>query len=195
MRMEKISLKCAALVVACAGSWLVANGQAQPAATGTAAPRMYRSVDGAFAVEVPAGWQVRKEDGSNEVTFLNGNVSVSVATAATEDGDTVAKLMEVNKSMLKQQCPAAEVKEEGKATVAGAVGAYFSMFCPGPKLPTTVRMSASIKNGTFFMFNVTSPTAQLAEAEPAIDRVARSFRAPGQNLQPVKGPDLRGVDY
>jgi hypothetical protein len=194
MRTGMISLKCAALVMACAGAWVAGNLQTQPASTSTP-PRFYQSADGAFSVGVPSGWQLRKEDGSNEVTFLNGNVSVSVATAATEEGDTVAKLMDVNKSMLKQQCPTAEIKEEGNATVAGAVGAYFSMFCPGPRLPTIVRISASIKNGTFFIFNVTSPTAQLAEAEPVIDRMARSFQAQGQRFPPVKGPDLRGVDY
>jgi hypothetical protein len=194
MRTGMIYLRCAALLMACAGAWIAGNGQSQSGTSG-AAPRVYQSQDGAFSVEIPAAWQVRKEDGSNEVTILSGNVSVSVATAATEEGDTVAKLLEVNKSLLKQQCPAAEVKEEGKATVAGAVGAYFSMFCPGPHLPTIVRISASMKNGTFFMFNVTSPTAQLAEAEPVIGRMAHSFQAGGRNLQPVKGPDLRGVDY
>jgi hypothetical protein len=137
----------------------------------------FQSPDGAFSVDVPAGWQTHPEEGSNEVSFLYGKVSVSIATAATEPGDTIEAWLTVNKSQLKEQCPDARVQAEGKAIVAGVPGAYFSMYCPGPRLPTTVRIAVSILNGQFLIFNTTAPTAQLAPLQAEIDRMAQSFRA------------------
>ena len=174
------TLKLAVLLLVGAVAALPTFGQTQPTPPAESG-RTYQSPDGAFSIAVPAGWKTRQEEGSNEVTFLSGYISVSVSVAATEPGDTVEKWLDINKSSLEQQCPNAEIREEGKTTVAGFPGAFFSMFCPGPRLPTIVRIAVAIRNGQFLIFNVTSPSAQLAAAQPDIDRMALSFHpASGQ---------------
>jgi hypothetical protein len=132
MQMILSQVDLAILLPAFAAAWNLAGGQTLFAAQRDSG-RVYLSPDGLFAVEAPAGWELRKQEGSNEVTFLNGQVSVSVAAAETEAGDTVDQFLEVNKSLLRHMCPAAEVWAEGNATVAGTSGAYFTMFCPGPR--------------------------------------------------------------
>jgi uncharacterized protein YbdZ (MbtH family) len=143
----------------------------------TTVARAYQSPDGAFSLEVPAGWKARKEEGSNEVSFLLGNVTVSVGTITIVQGETVERWMEASKALLKEQCVTAEIQAEGKTTVAGAPGLFFTMYCPGPRLPTTVRESAALSNGRIFIFNITAPTLQLAASQAAIDSMANSFRA------------------
>jgi uncharacterized protein YbdZ (MbtH family) len=156
----------------------------------TTVARAYQSPDGAFSLEVPAGWKTRKEEGSNEVSFLLGNLTVSVGTVDTDQGETVERWIEASKLLLKEQCVTAEIQAEGKTTVAGAPGAFFTMYCPGPRLPTTVRESAALLNGKIFTFNITAPTLQLAPNQAAIDSMANSFRAGVE-----KHPEHADADY
>jgi len=156
----------------------------------TTVARAYQSPDGAFSLEVPAGWTARKEEGSNEISFLLGHVSVSVGAVPTGRGETVERWLDVSKSLLKEQCPTAEVQTEGKTTVAGAPGLSFTMFCAGPHLPTTVRESAALLNGKMFTFNITAPTLELGPAQTDIDSMASSFR-----LGVEKHPEHADADY
>jgi hypothetical protein len=137
---------------------------------------VYLSPDGLFAVEAPFGWELCKQEGSNEVTLLNGAVSVSVAAAETEAGDTVDQFLEVNKSLVRHMCPAAEVLAESKAKVAGTAGAYFTMFCPGSRGRTIVRVAAALSHKRLFIFKIAAPSAELYAVQATIDRIARSFR-------------------
>jgi hypothetical protein len=82
------------------------------------------------------------------------------------------------------------VREEGKTTVAGVSGAYFTIFCPGPQLPTINRVSVSINFGKFFILNVTSPTGELPDAQPIIDRMTRSFK-PSDGLPEGRAERMR----
>jgi hypothetical protein len=143
----------------------------------TTVARSYQSPDGAFSLEVPSGWTARKEPGSNEISFLLGNVAVSMGAVPTERGETVERWVETSKSLLKEQCPTAEVQTESTTTVAGAPGVTFTMFCPGPRLPTTVRESAALLNGKIFTFNITGPSLEIGPVETDIDSMAKSFRA------------------
>jgi hypothetical protein len=169
-----------------AATWNLAGAQA-PAATQPAHWLTYQSRDLFFVVERPSGWEYRTTEDSNEVIFQNGNISVSVAAANNDDDNSVEQFLEVNKSLLRQQCPAAEMREEGKTTVAGIPGAYFTMFCLGPRLPTIVRISAALNYGKFFIFNVTAPGAELPTVQADIDHMAQSFKA-GDGLPEGREP-------
>jgi len=81
------------------------------------------------------------------------------------------------KSLLRQQCPMAEVREEGKITVARASGSYFTMYCPGPHLSTIVRVSAALNCGKIFIFTVTTPAAELPRAQHLIEHMEQSFKS------------------
>ena len=177
---------CAVAGLAIAG--FSALGQMPPAQQPKA--HLYTSPDLFFEVEIPAGWDYRNEEGSNEILVLKGDVSVSVAVTPIEEGDPAQKFLDVNKKMLKQQCPSAELRAEGTTKVAGVEGAYFSMFCPGPRLPTLVRISTAIQYGHFFVFNVTAPSEQWAAMQPVIDRMAQSFKA-GEGLPEGREPRKR----
>jgi hypothetical protein len=174
MQMGMSQVDLAILLPAFAAAWNLASGQTMFAAQKDSGC-VYLSPDGLFAVEAPAGWELRKQEGSNEVTFLNGQVSVSVAAAETEAGDTVDQFLEVNKSLVRHMCPAADVWAEGKATVAGASGAYFTMFCPGPRTRTIVRVSAALSHKRLFIFKIAVPSAELYTVQATIDRMAHSF--------------------
>jgi hypothetical protein len=153
-------------------------------------PHTYFSPDLFYTVEIPAGWDYRHEEGSNEITIYKDDASVSVAVPAIEETDTVQDFLDVNKTMLKSQCPSAEVRAQGKATVAGVDGEYLSMFCPGPRLPTLVRISASIQFKHFFVFNVTAPSEQWVSLQPIMSRMAQTYRA-GDGLPEGREPRKR----
>jgi PsbP len=174
MQMGMSQVDLAILLPAFAAAWNLVGGQTLFAAQKDSG-RVYLSPDGLFAVEAPAGWEIRTQEGSNEVTFLNGQVSVSVAAAETEAGDTVDQFLEVNKSLVRHMCPAAEVLAEGKATVAGASGAYFTMFCPGSRARTIVRVAAALSHKRLFVFKIAAPSAELYAVQATIDSMAHSF--------------------
>jgi len=156
----------------------------------TTVARAYQSPDGAFSLEVPAGWTARKEEGSNEISFLLGHVTVSAGAVPISPGQTVDHWVETSKLLLKEQCPTAEVQTEGKTTVAGAPGVTFTMFCPGPRLPTTVQESAALLNGKIFTFNITAPSLEISSAQSDIDSMAKSFR-----FGVEKHPEHADADY
>ena len=174
MQMSMSQVDLAILLPAFAAAWNLAGGQTMFASQKDSG-RVYLSPDGFFAIEAPVGWELCKQEGSNEVTFLNGEVSVSVAAVETEAGDTVDQFLEVNKSLVRHMCPAAEVWAEGKATVAGAAGAYFTMFCPGRRTRTIVRVSAALSHRRLFIFKIAAPSAELYAVQATIDRMAHSF--------------------
>jgi hypothetical protein len=173
MGMSQVDL--AILLPAFAAAWNLASGQTMFAAQKDSG-RVYLSPDGLFSVEAPAGWELRKQENSNEVTFLNGQVSVSVAADETEAGDKVDQFLEVNKSLVRHMCPAAEVWAEGKATVAGVSGAYFTMYCPGPRARTIVRVAAALSHKRLFVFKIAVPSAELYAVQATIDNIEHSFR-------------------
>jgi hypothetical protein len=175
MQMGMSQVDLAILLPAFAAAWNLTGGQTMFAAQKDSG-RVYLSLDGLFAVEVPVGWELRKQEGSNEVTFLNGEVSVSVAAAETEAGDTVDQFLEVNKSLVRHMCPAAEVLAEGKVTVAGSSGAYFTMFCPGSRGRTIIRVAAALSHKRLFIFKIAAPSAELYAVQATIDNMAHSFR-------------------
>jgi len=171
------SIRNLLLVAAVFGAQLCSVGAAAAQTYPSDKPHLYSSPDLFFEVEIPAGWDFRPEEGSNEITIYKDNLSVSVAVPAIEETDTVQAFLDVNRKMLKDQCPTAEARAEGKATVGGAEGGYLLMFCPGPRLPTLVRISASIQYKHFFVFNVTAPSAQWEALQPILLRMAQSFKA------------------
>jgi hypothetical protein len=175
MQMGMSQVDLALLLPAFAAAWNLAGGQTMFAAQKDSG-RVYRSPDGLFAVEAPAGWELRKQEGSNEVTFLNGEVSVSVAADEIEAGDTVDQFLEVNKSLVRHMRPDAEVWAEGKAMVACASGAYFTMYCPGPRARAIVRVAAALSHKRLFVFKVTAPSAELFAVQATIDNIEHSFR-------------------
>ncbi|MGA3082524.1 MAG: hypothetical protein ABSD44_14320 [Terracidiphilus sp.] len=173
----------AILLPVCAAAWNLTGGQTLFAPRKDSG-RVYLSSDGLFAVETPDGWEPREQEGSSEVTFLRGKAVVSVGAAEDESGDTVEEILEFNKSVVRRLCPAAEIWTEGKAAVAGAPGAYFSMLCPGPQAGTIVRVSAALIRERFLIFKVAAPCAELYAAQAAIDRIARSLRDGWPTLDP-----------
>jgi hypothetical protein len=178
----------AILLPAFAAAWSLAGG-ATTFAAHQESGRSYRSPDGNFSIEVPPGWDHCTQESSNEVTFVCGKISVSVATEETEAGDTVDQLLELNKSFLRSICPVAEAWAEGRTTVAGASGAYFTMYCPAPRERTIVRIAASLIRKKFYIFKVAAPSAELFAVQATIDRMAQSFRAcdgPTQSPEPCK---------
>ena len=80
-----------------------------------------------------------RHEASNELGLLCGQVSVSVATAKTEAGDSVEQFLEFNKSLLRHMCPTAVLWGEGLVTVAPEpLEPIFTMVCPGPgRAPTS----------------------------------------------------------
>jgi hypothetical protein len=175
MQMSMSQVDLAILLPAFAAAWNLVGGQTMLAAQKDSG-HVYLSPDGLFAIEAPAGWELRKQEGSNEVTFLNGEVSVSVAAAETEAGDTVDQFLEVNKSLVWHMCLAAEVLAEGKVTVTGASGAYFTMFCPGPRGRMIIRVAAALSHKRLFIFKIAAPSAELYTVQATIDSMAHSFR-------------------
>ena len=85
MQMGICQVDLAILLPAFAAAWNLVGGQTMFAAQKNSGC-VYLSPDGLFAVEAPAGWELCKQEGSNEVTFLNGEVSASVAAVETEAG-------------------------------------------------------------------------------------------------------------
>jgi hypothetical protein len=174
-----------AIVLLGAAGWISAGAQPAPAHW-----LNYQSHDAFYRIDYRTDWEIVEQDETNEVKFQRGNVSVTVAAAKNDEGNTVEQFLEINKSRLRQQCPAAEVREEGKTTVAGVSGATFTMFCPGPRLPTIIRISASINFGKFFILNVTGPAGELPDAQPVIDRMTRSFK-PSDGLPEGRAERMR----
>jgi len=176
MQMGISQVDLAILLPAFAAAWSLVGGQTA-FATQESSGRAHRSPDGFFSVEAPAGWELCTQEDSNEVTFLNGKVSVSVAAAETEAGDTVDQILEFNKSLVRHLCPAGEVWSEGKATVAGAPGAYFTMYCPAQRERTIVRVAAALIRRKMYIFKIAAPNAELHAVQATIDRMAQSFKA------------------
>ena len=175
MQMGISQVDLAILLPAFAAAWNLAGGESIFARQQTS-DRLYSSPDGFFTVEAPADWEQGCQQDSNELTFASGGVSVSVATAETEAGDPVEQFLEFNKSMLRHMCPAAEVWAEGKVTVAGAAGAYFSMVCPGPRARTIVRVAVAKAGVRLLIFKTAAPTADLYAFQGVIDRMEQSLR-------------------
>ena len=165
----------AILLPAFAAAWNLIGGQSLLAPQ-KASGRVYRSPDGFFTIEAPAGWAMGSEEEANELTFVNGDVSVNAAAVETEDGDTVDQILEINKALLRHLCPAGELWSEGPATVAGEPGAYFTMFCPGPRARTIVRISAAHSQKRIFIFKMAAPCAELHTVQSAIDRMMASIK-------------------
>jgi hypothetical protein len=182
-------IETAVVLLSGAVAWNLASAQTST----TAAPAhwlTYQSHDLFYLIDYRSDWEFVEQDGSNEVKFKSGNVSVSVAVENNDDNNTVEQFLEMNKSLLLQQCSRAEIKEEGKTTVAGVPGAYFTMVCPGPGLPTLVRISASLSFGKLFILNVTSPRAELPKVQAGIDRMVQSFKV-GDGLPEGREPRKR----
>lgn len=180
MRMEQgLSWIAARLAWTMLGVLVTVHGAGQGSqgqAGGAAKPMVYGSHDLFYVVEIPAGWEYRNEEGSNEITISKDDVSVSVAVVDAEIGNTVETLLEARKKLLLERCPSAELHEETTQAVAGVAGRSLTMYCAGPSAPTTVRVSASMQYWKFFVFYVTCPTAKWSEMQPIVDRMARSFR-------------------
>jgi hypothetical protein len=182
-------IESAILLLAGASTWNPAAAQSPPA-TRTAHWLSYQSHDTFYLVDYRSDWEFVEQDETNEVKFQSGNVSISVAAANNDEGKTVEQFLEANKSLLRQQCPASEMREEKKTIVAGIPGATFTMFCPGPRLPTIVRISASANFGKLFVFKVTAPTAELPALQAYIDRMAQSFK-PSDGLPEGRAERMR----
>jgi hypothetical protein len=176
MLMGMSQFDLAILLPACAAAWNLVCGKT-PFAVDEASGHIYQSPDGSFAVEAPIGWKHRRQAGSNEVIFLNGNVSVSVATAETNADDTIDQFLEFNKTLLRYMCPAAEVRTEGQIAIAGAPGAYFTMECPGPRKRTIVQIAVALIRKKLYIFKAAAPSEELYVVQAAIDRMAQSLRA------------------
>lgn len=171
-------LDIAIMLPAFAAAWNLVGGQALLTPQ-RASSRAYHSPDGFFSVEAPAGWQLGAEEEANELTFVNGDVSVNVAAVEAEDGDTVDQILEINKALLRHLCPSGEVWSEGAATVAGAPGAYFTMFCPAPRARTIVRISAAQHQKRIFIFKMAAPCAELHTVQAVIDHMMASIKSSG----------------
>ena len=175
MHMGILQVDLAILLPAFAAAWNLVGSESIFAGPQTY-DRLFPSPDGFFAVEAPGDWEYGMQEASNELTFANGEVSVSVATAQTESADTVEQFLEFNKSLLRHMCPTAEMRTEGKATVAGASGAFFTMVCPGPKARTIVRVVAARVQNRLLIFKTAAPTAELHAVQDVIDRMELSLR-------------------
>jgi len=175
MHMGILQVDLAILLPAFAAAWNLVGSESIFAGPQTY-DRLFPSPDGFFAVEAPGDWEYGMQEASNELTFANGEVSVSVATAQTESADTVEQFLEFNKSLLRHMCPTAELWTEGKATVAGASGAFFTMVCPGPKARTIVRVVAARVQNRLLIFKTAAPTAELHAVQDVIDRMELSLR-------------------
>lgn len=163
----------AILLPAFAAAWNLAGEESLLAAPRVSG-RCYRSSDGSYTIEVPSEWELNRRVDSNELTFLNGEVSVSVAT---EEGDSVDQFLEISKALVRSICPAAELWSEGGARVAGAPGGYFTMSCPSPLGRTIVRVSAALSNHKLFVFKMAAPCAELYAVEAIVNEMAASFKA------------------
>src|SRR5579863_9140055 len=107
-----VQIEAAILLAASAAAGFQAFAQSSPR-TLPAIGRVYRSSDGEFTVEPPPGWRmICEEEGSNEVTFLSGKVSVSVASSAAGEQGSIASLLDFNKRRLTEQCPSARLVDE-----------------------------------------------------------------------------------
>jgi hypothetical protein len=178
MHMGIGQLDLAILMPAFAAAWNLAGGQTLLAPQ-KASRRVYRSPDGFFTIEAPAGWAMDTEEEANELTFVNGDVSVNVAAVKTNDGDTVDQILEINKGLLRHLCPSGEIWSEGAATVADAPGAYFTMFCPSARARTIVRISAAHCQKRILIFKMSAPCAELHSVQAAIDQMMASIKATG----------------
>ena len=175
MQMGISQVDLAILLPAFAAAWNLVGGETLFASQ-RAYDRLYPSPDGFFTIEAPADWEHNRQHTSNELTFTSGPVSVSVATAETEGGDSIEQFLEFNKSLLRHMCPAANLWGEGSATLAGASGAYFTMICPGPRARTFVRVAAARIKNKLLIFKTAAPTAQRYAVQEVIDRMERSLR-------------------
>jgi len=168
------------LLPACTAAWNLSNGKrfgSKYLPARRVPRRVYQSSDGYFAVEPPLGWQRRRHDNSNEVTFSKGKISVSLATMESKPGDTVEAFIEFKKYLVRHLCPAGKMWEEGRTMVAGALGAFFTFYCPSSR--TCIHVAASLNCGKFFVFKIGAPNEESPAAEAEIGRLAQSFK-PGE---------------
>jgi hypothetical protein len=107
-----------------------------------------------------------------------------------DDGITVERFLEFRKSILRQKCPAAEFRDLGKETVAGVAGASFAAYCPGPGLPTMIRVAAALNYWKVFLFSSAVPAAELPAVQADLDRMSASFKA-GDGLPEGKAERMR----
>lgn len=188
MMMGVSQVELAILLPACAAKWTLSRGNrfAGKSAPAQKSPRrVYYSSDGYFAVEPPLGWQQRRHDNSNEVTFAKGKVSVSLAAVECESGDTVEEFIAFKKSLMRHLCPAGEMREEGATLVAGIPGVFFTFYCPSSR--TCLHVAASLNCGKFFVLKIAAPNEESPALEADIARIAQSF-LPGEALQEESEP-------
>ncbi len=184
MQMGISEIDMAILLPACAAAWNLVGGHTSFSDRKSAA-RVYHSPDGFFAIEAPVGWVQLKLDVSNELAFVSGKISVSVSAVETQAGDTVDQFLELNKAIVRSMCPVAEVLAEGQAKVAGASGAYFTMYCPGARGRTIVRVAAALIRRRLYIFKSAAPSAELYTAQTVINRMEHSFKV-GEGLPEIK---------
>jgi hypothetical protein len=173
--MELSQIDLAILLPAFAAAWNLAGGN-KTIAVPRRSTRPYRAPDGSFSLEVPEGWEHRVEEAGGEVTFLHGEVSVNVSVAQAEDGDAIDQCLEINKALLRHLCPTAEIWAEGTTMLTGATGAYFTMYCPGPRVRTVVRISAALCRNQLIVFKFALPSAELYAAQTVLDRMVQSLK-------------------
>ena len=147
-------------------------------ATVTTVDHPFTSPTGRFTITVPAQWTTETEEGTSEVVFHRGAVSVTVSDDEMPADKPVESYLQLGQMMLKQSCPTAVVKSEGAQTVAGTPGSYFLMRCEGPPgQPTDVRMAAAYSGGRLYAFSTTVLTKYVDQVQPVFDAMAGSFHA------------------
>lgn len=188
MQMGMSQVDLAILLPAFAAAWNLVGGDSF-FANQRALDRLYLSPDGFFAIEAPGSWEHGRRPASNELTFTSGQVTVSVATAETDAGDSIEQFLEFNKSLLRHMCPVASLWGEGAAMVAGVSGAYFAMLCPGPRARTVVRVAVARIQDRLLIFKTAAPTADLYAVQDVIGRMEKSLRVCAgspQNSEPYQ---------
>ncbi len=154
-------------------------------AAGISAQTTYRDPDGAFTVNVPAGWQAQRQTEGHGVTISKGDVSATVGVDATNDGSTPTprQVLDSYEQQFAKQCPSpGRPTQRGSTTVGGLTGAYSQLYCADKENGEwMMRFAVSTSNGRMLLFQVTAPTSQYSSAKPVLEIMAGSFRPGGGN--------------
>jgi hypothetical protein len=157
----------------------------------------YRDSAGKFSLNVPAGWQTEKQDGT-AVKISNHDVSAIAAIDSTSDGSSpqAKEVLDAYESQFKQTCPSiVGPPQHGDAVVAGLRGLYFQLSCKDATLGQwTMRMEVATAGSSIVLLQSSGPSSAYSSAKLALDGIAGSFHVSGRDAQSQAAPSNRDAN-
>jgi hypothetical protein len=140
-----------------------------PVALASAQTTSYKSADGLWDIQAPAGWQVIVEP-EGDVQFKDHAVTVNVAVyPRIADRMDPATFVKTNDDELKGQCPTFQSRQSKPSTLAGFPAVDSVNTCSDPKSPAVAEtIAAASPDHTLLALTIISPLSRYDDVLPAI---------------------------